>query len=164
MKALKLTLLTLTIIAASAGWAAAQVTVDIKPGNPEAEASLAAERDSDLIDEIFSPITARLNLSASQKDRITNIATATMLQAAPLFQQLDELDDELSAAAFNGRLDEATLREVSQKQANVLSQIISMKARAKVGFYRLLTADQRAIVADQFRARITEGSLGSISN
>lgn len=162
MKA-RLLFLTVSIIIASAGFAAAQVTIEVKPGVQTA--SLAAEQDdNEIVREVFSPITDRLNLTAGQRFRIANIATATMLQADPLFQQLDALDDQLSMAAFAGRLDESQIRELAEKQAALLSQIISMKARAKMSFYRVLTNEQRAIVADQFRQRSTEGSLGSISN
>jgi hypothetical protein len=87
-----------------------------------------------------------------------------MLQSEPLYQQLDDLEDQLSEAAFTGRLEESTIKQVSEKQAAVLSEIVLMKARAKMSFYRLLTAEQRAVVADQFRSRAAEGSLGSISN
>jgi Spy/CpxP family protein refolding chaperone len=163
MKASQSLFLALTIIAASAGLATAQV-IDIKPGVSRQTANSAAEPENDLVNEVFSPITERLNLTASQKFRIANIATATMLQAEPLFQELDDLDDLLSEAAFTGRLAESTIKQVSEKQASVLSQIISMKARAKMSFYRVLTAEQRAVVADQFRTRGAEGSLGSISN
>jgi hypothetical protein len=163
MKALKLLFLALTVISASAVLTAAQVNMD-RPGVPRSTANIAAEEDNAVIDEIFSPITARLNLSASQKFRIANIATATMIQAEPLFQQLDDLEDQLSQAAFTGQLEESTIKQVSEKQAEVLSQIVAMKARAKMSFYRLLTADQRAVVADQFRSRAGEGNLGSISN
>jgi hypothetical protein len=164
MKALKLLLLALTIIAAGAGLAAAQVTIDIKPSAPRQTANIAAEEDNDLINEIFSPITERLNLSASQKFRIANIATATMLQAAPLFEQLDDLEDQLSEAAFTGQLEESKIKQVSEKQAAVISAIVSMKARAKMSIYRLLTVEQRVVVAAQFRLRAVEGGLGSISN
>jgi Spy/CpxP family protein refolding chaperone len=164
MKAPKLLFLALIVIAASAGLATAQATINVKPGSPRQAANMAAEQDDDIINEIFSPITQQLNLTSGQKFRITNIATATMLQAEPLFQQLDELDDQLSAAAFEGRLQESAIREVSEKQAAILSQIISMKVRAKMGFYRILTAEQRALVVDQFRSHAAEGNLGSISN
>lgn len=164
MKA-KLLFLTLSIIAASAGLTAAQVTINVKPGAQQQTANLADEQDdNDIVSSVFSPITDKLNLTAGQKFRIANIATATMLQADPLFQQLDELDDQLSVAAFTGRLDESQIRQLAEKQAALLSQIISLKARAKMSFFRVLTTEQRAVVADQFRARAAESSLGSISN
>src|SRR5207253_2654504 len=136
MKAPKLLFLALSIIAASAGFAGAQVSGEVKPGVPRQATNLVSEQDNDIVNEVFSPLTDRLNLTASQKFRIGNIATDTMLRAEPLFQQLDELEDQLSAAAFTGRLDESTIRQVSEKQATVLGQIISMKARAKMSFYR----------------------------
>jgi Spy/CpxP family protein refolding chaperone len=163
MKAPKLLFLALTIIAASAGLATAQGNVDIRPTVPR-QTTIDAEQDNDLINEIFSPITQRLNLTAAQKFRIANIATDTMLQAEPLFRELADLDDQLSEAAFTGRLEESTIRQVSERQAALMSEIISMKVRAKMSFYRLLTAEQRAVVADQLRSGGAEGSLGSISN
>jgi len=157
--------LTLSIIAACASFAAAQVIIDVKPGAQQQTANSAGEQDdNDIVREVFSPITDQLNLTAGQKFRIANIAMATMLQADPLFQQLDLLDEQLSEAAFTGRLDESQIRQLSEKQAALLSQILSMKARAKMSFYRVLTVEQRAVVANQFRLRSAEGSLGSISN
>jgi Spy/CpxP family protein refolding chaperone len=164
MQAPKLFFLAVTIIAASAGLTAAQVTIDVKPGVPPQTNNVAAEQNDDIVNEVFSPITERLNLTAGQKFRIANIATATMLQAEPLFQQLDDLEDQLSAIAFTGRLEEATIRQFSDKQTSLLNEIITLKARAKVSFYRVLTADQRAIITEQFRSRSAEGKLGSISN
>jgi Spy/CpxP family protein refolding chaperone len=164
MQAPKLFFLAVTIIAASAGLAAAQVTLDVKPGVARQTNNAPAEQNDDIVNEVFSPITERLNLTAGQKFRIANIATATMLQAEPLFEQLDELEDQLSAIAFTGRLEEATIRQFSEKQASLLNEIISMKARAKVSFYRVLTVEQRAIISEQFRSRSAEGNLGSISN
>jgi hypothetical protein len=127
MKTPKSFLLALAMIMASAGFAAAQSSIEVKPGASRPVTNLINEQDNEIVNEVFSPITGRLNLTAAQKFRISNIATATMLQADPLFQQLDELDDQLSEAAFTGRLDEATIRQVSEKQAAVLGQIISME-------------------------------------
>jgi Spy/CpxP family protein refolding chaperone len=162
MQAPKLFFLAVTIIAASAGLTAAQVTIDVKPGVPPN--NVAAEQNDDIVNEVFSPITERLNLTAGQKFRIANIATTTMLQAEPLFEQLDDLEDQLSAIAFTGRLEEPTIRQFSDKQTSLLNEIITLKARAKVSFYRVLTAEQRAIISEQFRSRSAEGKLGSISN
>ena len=88
MQAPKLLFLAVTIIAASAGLTAAQVTIDVKPGVPPQTNNAAAEQNDDIVNEVFSPITDRLNLTAGQKFRIANIATATMLQADPLFSSL----------------------------------------------------------------------------
>jgi Spy/CpxP family protein refolding chaperone len=165
MKSAKSLFLAVSIIAASAMLTAAQVSIELKPNADEQPTFSTSESDdNDLVNEVFSPITDALNLTPNQRFRIANIATATMLKAEPLFQQLDELDGQLSEAAFSGRLDEVAIKRLSEKQAALLGQIIAMKARAKVSFNRVLTPDQRAIVAEQFRARSIENSLGSISN
>ena len=165
MKAAKSLFLAASIIAASAMLTAAQVIIELKPKAAEQPTASSAEPNpNDLVNDVFSPITDALNLTPDQKSRIASIATATMLKAEPLFQQIDELDDQLSTAAFTGRLDEVTIRELSEKQAALLSQVIAMKARAKASFNKLLTAEQRAMVAEQFRIRTIENSLGSISN
>lgn len=165
MNAAKSLFLAVSIIAASAMLTTAQVIIELKPKAAEQPATSSAEPDpNDLVNEVFSPITGALNLTPNQKFRIANIATATMLKAEPLFLQLDELDDQLSEAAFTGRLDEITIKQLSERQAALLSQVIAMKARAKMSFNKVLTAEQRAMVAEQFRIRSVENSLGSISN
>jgi Spy/CpxP family protein refolding chaperone len=165
MNAAKSLFLAVSIIAASAMLTAAQVIIELKPKAAEQPTTSSAEPDpNDLVNEVFSPITGALNLTPNQQFRIATIATATMLQAEPLFQQLDELDGQLSEAAFTGRLDEVQIKQLSERQAALLSQIIAMKARAKIGFNKVLTAEQRAMVAEQFRIRSIENSLGSISN
>jgi hypothetical protein len=155
MKAAKSLFLAVSIIAASAMLTAGQVIIELRPKGSQQPAASNAEQDrDDLVNEVFSPITGALNLTANQKARIATIATATMLKAEPLFQQLDELDDQLSAAAFTGQLDELKIKELSDKQAALLSQIIATKARAKASFSMVLTAEQRAVVAEQFRCEV----------
>ena len=163
MKATGLIFLAVVIIAISVTLTSAQVIIELKPGPPEAAQSNDNQDDDEIVSEVFAPITNDLKLTPSQKVRIVGIAKATMLKAEPLFEQLDDLEAQLSVAAFTGQLDEAGIRELAQNQSALLSQIIAMKARAKVKFYEVLTAGQRAIVVDQFRQRSTE-SLGSISN
>lgn len=96
MKAAKLLFLSVSIMAASAMLTAAQVIIHLNPKAAEQPTASNAEQDpDDLVNEVFAPITGSLNLTADQRIRIANIATATMLRAEPLFQQLDELDAEL---------------------------------------------------------------------
>ena len=165
MKAAKSLFLAVSIIAASATLSAAQVIIELKSKAAEQPTTANAQQDpNDVVNEVFSPITDALNLTPNQKFRIANIATATMLKAEPLFQQLDELEDQISEAAFTGRLNEIKIRQLSEKQGALLSQIIAMKARAKASFNKVLNAEQRAMIAEQFRTRSIENSLGSISN
>jgi Spy/CpxP family protein refolding chaperone len=163
MKATRLIFLIAVAIGTSAPLTRAQVIIELKPGGSEAAQSNDNQGDDEIVREVFAPITNDLRLTPNQKLRIVRIAKATMLQAEPLFEQLDDLEAQLSLAAFTGRLDEAGIKDLAESQSALLHQIIAMKARAQVKFYELLTAGQRAIVVEQFRQRTSE-SLGSISN
>lgn len=151
------------IILCTAILAAAQVTVQIKPNAQESSQSNTIHDDDQLIRAIFDPITDDLKLTPIQKLRIANVASVTMAEADPLFERLDALDAELSLGAFTGSLDEAKIKLFSEKQAALLGEIIALKARAKANFYKVLTAEQRGIIINQYRLRDSE-SLGSISN
>jgi len=164
MKATKLFIVIATIVVANAALANSQSATRIRPNEPQQTAQSYPDQDADeLIRAVFDPITDDLKLTPHQKFRILSIASVTMAQVDPLFQQLDDLEDQLSLVAFSGQLDEAKIKQVSDKQAALLGEIIAMKARAKANFYKVLTAEQRGIVVNQYRLRSVE-SLGSISN
>src|SRR5437870_11326837 len=163
MKVTRILMYVATIILCTAAQAGAQVTVQIKPNAQESSQSNTIHDDDQLIRAIFDPITDDLKLTPIQKLRIANVASVTMAEADPLFERLDALDAELSLGAFTGSLDEAKIKLFSEKQAALLGEIIALKARAKANFYKVLTAEQRGIVVNQYRLRDSE-SLGSISN
>jgi Spy/CpxP family protein refolding chaperone len=164
MRATRPLIVTLAILLLSAISLTAQVFIQMKPdGMQQAAPASTDQDDEELIRSVFDPITADLKLTSTQKSRIIAIATETMTEADPLFTQLDELDGQLSRAAFTGQLDELKIKEVSAKQGALLSEILAMKARAKTNFYRILTDEQRAIVLEQFRLQSAQ-NLGAISN
>lgn len=84
-----------------------------------------------------------------------------MNRTDPLFDQLDELDDQMSIVAFSGALNDTKLKELSLRQAIVMAEINATIARAKVNFYKVLTPEQRTVVLAQYRS---EQSRGAISN
>jgi hypothetical protein len=164
MRATRLLIVTLAILLLSAISLSAQVLIQVKPdGMQQAAPASTDQDDEELIRSVFDPITADLKLTSTQKSRIIAIATETMTKADPLFAQLDELDGQLSKAAFTGQLDELKIKEVSAKQGALLSEILAMKARAKTNFYKILTDERRAIVIEQFRLQSAQ-NLGAISN
>ncbi len=164
MKATKLIIFIAAIVMGNAAPAISQSVIRTSPNEPQQTAQSYPDQDADdLIRAVFDPITDDLKLTPHQKFRIISIASTTMAQVEPLFQQIDDLEDQLSLAAFSGQLDEAKIKQVSDKQAALLGEIIAMKARAKANFYKVLTAEQRGIVVNQYRLRSVE-SLGSISN
>lgn len=163
MKRMKSLFWVIAIIAASAAAGSAQVIFHAQPEDRQ-QTSRPDERDySALVREVFAPITDELNLTTEQKFKIVAIITGAVIKADPLMDKLDELDDEISAAAVADSFDETRIRQLSSQEAQLMEQIIAMKARAKAGMYQILTPEQRAVVARQFRRGPTvEGSLGSI--
>ena len=79
--------------------------------------------------------------------------------------QLDELDDQINEVTLAYPVDENRIRQISAQEAELLSQVIAMKARAKASIYQVLTPQQRALVMEQSRAKTpAEGQLGPTSN
>jgi len=138
------------------------VIIQVRPNVAQDSPQTNTTRDDDeIIRAVFDPITDDLKLTPEQRLQIVTIASATMVQAEDLFEQIDEVDAQLTVAAFSGQLDEIRIKQGSDTQAALLARIIAMKTRAKVNFYKVLTEEQRAMVVAQFRPA---GNLGSISN
>src|SRR5438093_3422670 len=79
------------------------------PGSSDPSAEQQGEtktRDySGVINEMFAPITDKLNLTKEQQFQIIAIITETEVRATPLAQALALADQELSELAFTGPLD-----------------------------------------------------------
>jgi Spy/CpxP family protein refolding chaperone len=166
MRVLKSLVLSATVIVAAAVANSAQVLLKPQPTTEQQSGPRDSDQDyAALVEEVFAPITNQLNLTNGQKFRIVSIVTGTMFQADPLMNQLDDLDDQINEVTLAYPVDENRIRQLSTQQAEVMGQIIAMKARARARLYQLLTPPQRALVADQLRARTpAEGRLGAISN
>jgi Spy/CpxP family protein refolding chaperone len=165
MRVLKSLVLSATVIVAAAVANSAQDLLKPQPNagqpsGPQSEQDYAA-----LVKEVFAPITNQLNLTNEQKFRIVSIVTGTIFQADPLMNQLDDLDDQINEVTLAYPVDENRIRQLSTQQAEVMGQIIAMKARARARMYQLLTPPQKALVSDQLRTKApAEGRLGAISN
>jgi Spy/CpxP family protein refolding chaperone len=160
---IKKSILMAAVFLISAAAASAQGIIQVKPN----EAGPPQQSDQEITDDelarfVFDPVTDSLNLTPAQRYRIALIASSTMAGTKPLFEQIDELDNQISIAAFSGGLDETRLKELSSKQAGVMSDISATIARAKASFYKVLTPEQRAIVLAHYR--LSEQSLGALSN
>jgi Spy/CpxP family protein refolding chaperone len=155
-------LLAVAVVMLAATGAPAQTTIQATPNSvsrgPQSDRDISEE---DLIHSLFDPVTKTLNLTPAQKFTIVTIASASMTSTEPLFDQLDELDDQMSIVAFSGGLNETRLREFSMRQAMVMAEINATIARAKANFYKVLTPEQRAVVLAQYKS---EQSLGALSN
>src|SRR5262245_12719609 len=119
------------------------------------KAEPAVKDFSSLIDQVFAPITDKLNLTQEQQFQIVAIITETEVRADPLLRSLAVADQELSEFSFFGVPDGNRLKEVCDQQAAILSEIMQLKVRAKAEIVRVLTTEQRAIVARQFKIKLT---------
>jgi hypothetical protein len=131
-------------------------------GGPQDKGVPVVRSLSSLINEIFAPVTDKLNLTLEQQFQIIAIVAETEVRAGPLLQSLAAADQQLTELSFAAVPDESRLKEISDQEATILSELIQMKVRAKAGIYRLLTTEQQAIVAQQFHLK-PKGNLGSIS-
>jgi hypothetical protein len=165
MRSTRLWLALAFIVSVGGVSASAQVIIRVQPNSGEPALNSNNDFDSALVSEVFAPITEQLNLTTQQKLKIAAIVTATMLEADPLMEKLDQLDTQLDEAALAEPFDEARIRELSGRQSELMGQIIAMKTRAKARMYQLLDPEQRAMVTRQFGSQIQkEASLGAISN
>jgi Spy/CpxP family protein refolding chaperone len=108
---------------------------------------------SALIDDIFAPVTEKLNLTQEQRLQIIAIIIETEVSADPWLQSLATIDQQLSELPLAEVLDENRMLAICEQQATIMSEVIQMRLRAKARIYRLLTTEQRAIVAQQFRIK-----------
>lgn len=150
------------VVLLTAAGASAQTAIQTTPNSISRGSQFDRDiSDDDLIHSLFDPVTKALNLTPTQKFTIVTIASVSMNSTEPLFDQLDELDDQMSIVAFSGALNETRLKELSLRQAMVMAEINATIARAKANFYKVLTPEQRAVVLAQYKS---EQSLGALSN
>lgn len=86
-----------------------------------------------------------LDLTEPQKEKVSAILKAEQEKTAPLRQQLAENHEQFRKAAFSEKFDEAAVRELAAKQAQVKTEMMVSHARAKSQIYALLTPEQRAL-------------------
>jgi hypothetical protein len=113
----------------------------------------AARALNTLIDKIFAPVTEKLNLTQEQQFQIISIIIETEVTVDPLLQSLAKIDQQLSELPLSEVLDENLMKEICERQASIISEVVQMRLRAKARMYRLLTTEQRAIMVQQFRTR-----------
>src|SRR5215831_5022586 len=138
-----LSILLLTIIAANASLTIAQD-----------KAEPAVKDFSSLINQVFSPVTDKLNLTQEQQFQIVAIITEAEVRVDPLLQSLAVADQQLTELSFSGVLDGNRLKELCDQGAQIVSEMMQLKVRAKAEIIRLLTTEQRAIVAQQLNIRL----------
>jgi Spy/CpxP family protein refolding chaperone len=165
MKSLILLLAAVLLLTGSTILVAAQNRTTAGSDTGAAQPSRDTGRDySTLIREMFAPISDQLNLTKEQQFQMVAIVSGTEAQTAPLLQDLDTVDRQLAEATLVDVPDEATINRLSSHEAQLLAEMITMKALAKSAIFRVLTPDQRALVSQSVRTKSQDvGNLGAIS-
>jgi Spy/CpxP family protein refolding chaperone len=110
---------------------------------------------SSLVNQVFAPITDKLNLTQEQQFQIVAIITEAEVRADPLLQSLAVAAEQLSELSFSGVPDSNRLKELCDQEAAILSEIMQLKVRARAEIIQLLTTEQRLIVVQQFNIKRT---------
>jgi Spy/CpxP family protein refolding chaperone len=97
---------------------------------------------------IMARVAHELDLTAAQQSAIKAIITNEFAAARPLFEKMAENRKQMLAATAGGQFDEAQVRALAEQQAQVVTELIVAKERAKAKVYQELTPEQRA-KADQ---------------
>jgi hypothetical protein len=165
MKSLFLMLAAVSLLAGSTILVAAQNPRNSSNDTEEAQNSQDNVRDyTALIREMFSPISDQLNLTKEQQFQMVAIVSGTEAKTALLLHRLEVVDQRLAEATLVDVLDEPTINRLSSEEAILLTEMITMKARAKAAIYRVLMPDQRTLVTQSFRTKSqADGDLGAIS-
>jgi Spy/CpxP family protein refolding chaperone len=87
-------------------------------------------------------MSKQLNLTEAQQTQIKTILADERSKTMPLRQQLRQ-NEQAQNAAINGAFDEAQARAFASKQAQIMSDLMVEKQRAKSQIYSVLTPDQR---------------------
>ena len=154
-----ISLLVILILAGSSVPAAAQ-----DPGNVPSDLDSRVSKTWDytsLVNDLFSPITASLNLTREQEFQMIAIVSGSQVMAEPLMQRFYEVEQQMIEATFAESFDESRVRQLSEQEAKLLSQLISLRIFARAKLLQVLTPKQRMLVSQQFsNRRQTEGRLG----
>jgi Spy/CpxP family protein refolding chaperone len=85
-----------------------------------------------------------LGLSESQKKQINALLKAEQEKSAPLREQIEENREQLRKASLTAPFNEAAVRELAAKQAQLKTELLVSHARVKSEISALLTPEQRA--------------------
>ena len=164
MNVVRSVLFATAILAANAAGATAQGVIKV-PSNAQEPSEVTDQRDFDeLSREVFAPITDELNLSTDQKLKIAGIISITIVKAGPLYDQLDDMDEQLASSVFQAAADESRILQLASEEAAVMARIVALKTLAKVRMVQLLTPEQRNLVAQRLGpGRLRDAGLGAIS-
>jgi len=96
-----------------------------------------------------------LDLTDEQKAQMKAIREANKAQTAPLFEAMKANRQKMQEATANGAFDEATVTMLANEQAGLMAKMTVERERVKSQTFALLTADQKAKMAEM-KAKFAE--------
>lgn len=93
-----------------------------------------------------------LDLTTAQQDQIKAIMQKEKPTLAPLMQQMKQFHTQMNQLEQSGTFDEAKVRALATQQSQTMIELAVQHARIKSEMVQVLTADQKAKLA-QFEAK-----------
>lgn len=91
---------------------------------------------------------ALLDLTDAQKAQIRRLHEAEREAARPFHDQLRRIHDELRQATENGAFDEATVRAILAREAQVMTELNLSRLKTEAAVWQMLTPEQRTKLAE----------------
>ncbi len=95
----------------------------------------------------FGRMAAKLNLTDEQKAQVTTIMETSRAKTQSLREASKNNRQKVRAATANGQFDEAAVTALAQEQAGISAQLTVEKLRVKSQMFQILTAEQKAQLA-----------------
>ncbi len=100
-----------------------------------------------------------LNLTDAQKTQIKNLRDQAQTASKPYFEQIKPITEEMQKLIEAPAFDEAAARALAGKMAQVQTEIHIIQAKTEAAIYQLLTAEQKAKLAE-LRKAMQDGQGG----
>lgn len=101
-----------------------------------------------------------LNLTDAQKTQIKNLREQAQAASKPYFEQIKPITEQMQKLIEAPVFDEAAARALASKMSQVQTEIHLIQAKTENAIYQLLTAEQKAKLAELRKAM--EGQQGGL--
>ena len=153
-------LLAITIGGVSAAWTASGC--DCRPDGQEGNGPPGrgpGPGNKEHHDPHFAQYAPELGLSDVQRAKIERILQAERDKSAPLRKKLEDNRQQLRKAELAAKFDEAAVRTIAARQAQLVTEMMVARARAHNQILSLMTPEQRTI-AEKLRPPMEERGPG----
>jgi len=97
--------------------------------------------------------TRALNLTDDQRTQMKSIMSKEKPTLSPLFKQLGATQSQIRQLSMSDNFDEAKVRDLATQQQQTMTELTVQKARVQSELYQVLTADQKAKLAQMMQER-----------